>query len=408
MTGSIGAGEAQDTAAKAVNALGLDLLSKAGEPGTTTLISPYSIQVALAMTFAGADGDTRAEMARVLHYSAGAEKELHKSFAALQRGIEQAARASADRAEAAKRSGGETDPFELTIANRLYGQEGYEFRPTFISITADVYGAPFQMVDFVENHEQARKQINEWVEEQTRERISDLVPPDGLNRDTRLVLVNAIYMKAAWAQPFREQATRPEPFHLVNGKTKNVQTMRHQARFGYIQKEGFSAITLPYSGGAIQFLVLLPDEKDGLAQLEKNLTPEILEEAADAPSKDLILWLPKFKIQPPLFRLGGALKELGMKSAFNVPEGSANFDRMAPRRPNDYLYISEVFHKTFLDLDEKGTEAAAATAVSMIRATSAVAKPKPIEVKVDRPFLFAIQHRESGACLFLGRMTDPR
>lgn len=407
-TVGVGAAEAQGTAAKAVNALGLDLLSKAGEPGTTTLISPYSIQVALAMTFAGADGETRAEMARVLHYPAGAEKDLHQSFAALQRGIEQAARVSAERAEAAKRSGGESDPFQLTIANRLYGQEGYEFRPTFKSITADVYGAPFQIVDFVEHHEEARKQINRWVEDQTRERITDLVPPDGVNRDTRLVLVNAIYMKAAWAQPFREQATQPEPFHLGQGKSEAVPTMRHQARFGYVQKEGFSAITLPYSGGAIQFLVLLPDEKDGLAQLEKNLTPEILGEAADAPSKELILWLPKFKVQPPLFRLGGALKELGMKSAFNVPEGSANFDRMAPRKPDDYLYISEVFHKTFLDLDEKGTEAAAATAVSMMRATSALEKPKPIEVRVDRPFLFAIQHRESGACLFLGRMTDPR
>ena len=155
-------------------------------------------------------------------------------------------------------------------------------------------------------------------------------------------------------------------------------------------------------------LILLPDEVDGLASLEAKVTPELLVTEARPKQEEVILQLPKFKLEPPLFRLGQTLRSMGMKSAFDVPRGSANFDRLAPRKPDDYLFISEVFHRTFLELDEKGTEAAAATAVVMARATAMIEKAKPIEVRVDRPFLFAIQHRPSGACLFLGRVTDPR
>jgi serpin B len=224
----------------------------------------------------------------------------------------------------------------------------------------------------------------------------------------RLVLVNAIYLKAPWAQEFSTNATKPRPFHLNGGQAQNVPTMERQDRFGYAQQDGYRVVTIPYSGNDIQFLILLPDAVDGLAALEAKLTPQLLTTAANPGIADLNLELPRFKLEPPLLRLSEALKELGMKSAFDQPEGSANFDRMAPRQPDDYLKISEVFHKTFLELDEKGTEAAAATAVMMMRVTSAVGKkPQPIEVRVDRPFLFAIQHRPSGACLFLGRVTNP-
>jgi len=397
------------TAAKAINALGLDLLAKGTPPGESVLLSPYSIQAALAMTFAGADGETRAEMARVLHYSPNEESQLHNSFAALQRALEDIAKASKERAELAQRNGQASDPFTLTVANRLFGQQGYEFRPAFLNLTKETYAAPFQLVDFIHSYRRVRTEINHWVEEQTRDRIQDLIPPDGLNQETRLVLVNAIYMKAPWADPFPEKATRPEPFYIGGGAPQEVPTMIRQGRFGYAERDGFRIVTIPYGGGGIQFLILLPDQKDGLAALEQRLMPEMLANTGQAPYKELILHLPKFKMQPPLFRLGKTLRELGMNSAFDVPKGSANFDRMAPRKPDDYLCISEVFHKTFLDLDEKGTEAAAATAVVMMRVTSAVGeKPKPIEVKVDRPFLFAIQHRPSGACLFLGRLQDPR
>jgi serpin B len=224
------------------------------------------------------------------------------------------------------------------------------------------------------------------------------------------VLANAIYLKAPWADPFSEGATKPEPFR-VRGKTPvDVPMMRKEDRhFGYAKMEGFAAVSVPYIGGELQFLVLVPDEVNGLHALESKLTADMLAQCAKLEERDVDLHLPKFKFEPPTMALAEKLEALGMKSAFNQPRGSANFDRMAPRKPDDYLYISQVFHKTFIAVDEKGTEAAAATAVAMMRATSAIIKKtEPIEVKVDRPFFYAIQHVPSGVCLFLGRVTDPR
>jgi serpin B len=185
--------------------------------------------------------------------------------------------------------------------------------------------------------------------------------------------------------------------------------MRKQFSLPYAKHDGFTAVALPYAGRDLQFLILLPDAPDGLAALEKELTPELLAGCATMNSQLVSLELPKLKFQPPTLSLGGALQALGLKTAFDQPRGSANFDRMAPRKPNDYLFIGEVFHKTFLALDEEGTEAAAATAVAMVAGLGIFSTPpQPIVVKVDHPFLFAIQHREGGACLFLGRVTDPR
>ncbi len=395
------------SAARAVNALGLELLSKAHSGRANSLLSPYSIQAALAMTFAGAAGDTRSEMARVLHYP-GEEAELHQSFAALQQALAAVAKKTAERAEDARKYGGPSEPLTLTVANRLFGQKGYAFRQPFLALTRDTYGAPLQPLDFVGNAPAARLAINAWVDAQTRQRIHDLIPPEGIDCDTRLVLVNAIYLKAPWEQEFSEHATRPRPFHVNGGALQDVPTMERQARFGYAERDGYRVVTIPYSGGDVQFLILLPDQVNGLAALEKRLTPKDLTAAATPAVTDVKLQLPKFKLEPPLLRLSEALVGLGMKSAFDKPVGSANFDRMAPRQRGDYLKISEVFHKTFLALDEKGTESAAATAVVMMPAASMVGgKSEPIEVRVDRPFLFAIQHRPSGTCLFLGRVTNP-
>jgi leukocyte elastase inhibitor len=179
--------------------------------------------------------------------------------------------------------------------------------------------------------------------------------------------------------------------------------------FGYAKREGFTAVSLPYAGNDLQFLVLLPDEINGLRALDSKLTAEMLAECAKLETRDVDLHLPKFKIELPTIALARNFEALGMKTAFDQPRGSANFDRMAPRKPNDYLYISQVFHKTFIAVDEKGTEAAAATAVAMMAATALRSPPPPpTEVKVDRPFIYAIQHVPSGVCLFLGRVTDPR
>ena len=401
------AAEPTSTAAGAINALGIDLLHQAGKPDANLLLSPYSIQSALAMTCAGADGATREEMARVLHYPKD-DVELNGSFAELQKALDELMQQSAMAAERFKQYGRSNDPVILTVANRLFGQAGYDFRTAFLESVKTNYGAPFEQMDFVNNAAGATKRINGWVEDQTRKRIRDLIPAGALNTLTRLVLVNAIYLKAPWAQPFHESATRPGPFHVGGGAAVEVPTMMQQHPLSYAKRDGFIVVAIPYSGGELQFLILLPDQTDGLAALEKRLTADRLNECANLPAQEVLLHLPRFKLEPPVMSLSGELKKLGMKSAFDEPAGSANFDRMAPRRPGDYLYLSDVFHKTFLALDEKGTEAAAATAAIMVGRAAALRPPKPVEVNVDHPFLFAIQHRPSGACLFLGRVTDPR
>jgi serpin B len=246
------------------------------------------------------------------------------------------------------------------------------------------------------------------VAEQTRDRIRDIVPPGALGPDTRLALINAVYFKAPWATPFDRVTTKLQPFHVQGGAATDVTTMWHQSRFGYRRFDTFRAVAIPYSGGSLQFLVLVPDAPDGLAGLEASLTPETLRACATLPVSEVELYLPKFKLQPPTVPLSAALQQLGMKSAFDRPLGSADFDRMTPRKPADYLYLSEVFHKTFLSLDEEGTEAAAATAAVAGLAAMRVQPQVPVEVRVDRPFFYAIQHVTSGACLFIGHVVDPR
>lgn len=395
-------------ASESINRLGAALLAQSREQAGNALISPYSIQTALAMTYAGAAGATRDEMRRALFYPED-EASLHASFAALRDALEQLARDSENAAREQARYGGERDPVALSVANRLFGQAGYPFREEFLSLLADRYRAPLQECDFVGDHERERVMINRWVEEQTRDRIRDLIPRDGLNEEARLVLVNAIYLKAPWMEPFGEAATRSLPFWINASDAPEVPTMLRSGDLRVKKGENFTAIGIPYDRGDLQFVAVVPDSRTGLDAVESALTAEDWASFAAAPMQEVRLYLPKFKLEPPAMRLGDALKKLGATSAFDVPPGSADFDRMAPRRPDEYLYIHEVFHKTFLELDEKGTEAAAATAVVMMRATSMpIVKPDPLVVRVDRPFLFAIQHRPSGACLFMGRLRDPR
>ena len=305
--------------------------------------------------------------------------------------------------------GGPSEPITLTIANRLFGQRGYDFRPAYLDLLTKTLGSPLEALDFISDSGGATKHINGWIAKQTRERIRDLIPPNALNKDTRLVLANAIYLKAPWKEEFKQNETRPAPFHFAEGRSADVPTMRRQDAFGYAKHDEFVAVALPYAGGDLQFLVLLPDTAVGLPALESKLTPDLLAACARLKTEEIVLHLPKWRLEPPLFVLRKTFEALGMESAFDIPQGSANFNGIAARRPDDYLYISNVFHKTFVEIDEKGTEAAAATAVVMMRATAHLEeKPKPLEVRVDRPFLFAVQHRPSGACLFMGRVTDPR
>ncbi len=394
----------------AVNQLGLDLLraqASASDHGNL-LLSPYSIETALAMAYTGADGRTREEMQRVLHLPAD-DAAVLDGFSGLARELADLQVASRRRAEEARKYGGFEEPIEINVANRLFAQSGFEFRSAFTTALRDRFGAPLEELDFVHAAEPARVAINAWVARETREKIHDLVPRGGVNETTRAVLANALYLRAPWEHAFKPNATKNEPFWIRGQMQTDVATMLQQRHYGYEQRNGYAALVLPYVGHQLQFVILLPDKRDGLADLERAVTSDLLAGCTRLPDRDVILHLPKFKLEPPSLSLGEALRGLGMMVAFDQPRGSADFGRMAPRKPNDYLCISEVIHKTWLSLDENGTEAAAATAViMMVGSAMRPDPPPPIEVRVDRPFLFAIQHVPSGACLFLGRLTDPR
>ena len=398
-----------DLAAKATNELTVELHRQLATGDDNLCISPYSIESALAMTYAGADGETRTEMARVLHLTN--DLGVPASFSALQHSLEEMSAKTTELAKQSKKFGGPSEPITLHIANRLFAQKGYQFRDAYLSLVKQNFGGAFEPVDFIADPAAATQHINKWVADQTRERIRDLIPLRALDKTTRLVLANALYLKAPWANEFSQNATQPEPFFIHGGGAPvDVPMMRKTDKhFGYARHERFTVVSLAYAGNDLQFLVLLPDEINGLRALESKLTADMLASCAKLEKRDVDLYLPKFKLEPPTITLAEKFKALGMNSAFDKPQGSANFDRMAPRKPNDYLYISQIFHKTFIAVDEKGTEAAAATAVAMMAGSALRSPPPPpIKVKVDRPFVYAIQHTPSGVCLFLGRVTDPR
>jgi serpin B len=394
-------------AAVATNNLGLNLYrTLAEEPGNgNLLLSPYSIESALALAYAGADGATREEMAGVLHLPQD-EAAVVVSFAKLRAALEAGVKTSAEWSES--QLGNREEAIEWHQADRLFGQRQYAFRSSFLELLKDGYDSPFEPLDFRNHPEQARSTINSWVAGQTRDRIRDLIPTGGVNAATRLVLVNAIYLKAQWNHVFNKRLTALKPFLVHGSISREVPTMFRPGRFGYSKGDGFTAVAVPYIGGDLEFLILVPDAGIDVDTLARGLTPETLRSSATGFKEPMVrLFLPKFRIAGPSISLGRKLQELGMKSAFDIPPHSANFDRIASRTPNDYLFLSEVIHKTFISLDENGTEAAAATADMMVNGM-ALDSRAPIEVHVDRPFLFAIRLRSNGLCLFLGRVTDPQ
>jgi serpin B len=401
------AAEPSSAAVKAINTFGIDLLHKIGKPDANVLLSPYSIQSALAMAYAGAEGTTRDEMARVLHYPKD-ESELHQSFAALWKELDAAIQQSAAQSEQVKKYGQTNDPITLTVANRLFGQSGYDFRAPFLALVKENYNAPFEPMDFINGSAAATKQINSWVQAQTRERIRNLIPDGALDRLTRLVLVNAVYLKAPWAKKFQVAETKPGLFHVNGGKRVDVQMMSQREEYMYGKGQGFSLLVLPYAGYQLTIMLILPDALDGLAAVEATLNSTLNFLPADVETCQVVLRIPKLKLEPAILPLGPTLQSLGMKSAFDKPQGSANFERIAPRRPDDYLALSEAYHKTFLEMNEEGTEAAAALAAEVFTRGGSHQLPKQVEVNVDHPFVFAIQHQPSGAILFLGHVTDPR
>lgn len=358
------------------------------------------------MAYAGATGPTKEEMARVLHFS-GDARAVAASFAALSADLTALVAESEGRVKAMQKFGGGGEPLQINVANRLFGQGGYPFQKPFLELMDTSFGAPLEIMDFIKAPERERQKINAWVAKQTRDRIRVLIPPRVIDADTRLVLVNAVHLKAAWAEKFAEEPKAP---FFVNASERIERTgLVRQDDFRYTRIPGGTAVAVPYADGGLQFVLCVPDARDGLAAMEKSLTPKVLQEIARAEIQLVDLHFPPFKLDPGRVLLSNELTAMGMPRAFDQPSGTADFSGIAPRRPDDYLFISEVIHQAFVAVDKHGTEAAAATAVVIPRATAALPDPKkPIEVRIDRPFAFAIQHAATGACLFLGRLTDPR
>jgi serpin B len=372
-------------------AFALDLYARlSGAPGNL-FFSPYSISTCLAMTYAGARGDTETQMARVLHFSKG-EPGLHSSFGKLQQQLD----------EAAKQKG-----IQLDIANALWTQKGEPFLPAFLEIARNDYQANLNQADFMSSDASAdavRREINRWVAQKTRDKIQDILSPGDVNRDVKLVLANAIYFKGMWASPFEKAATFTQPFHLSTNSQADVLLMHHFDDVQYTGNGDFQAVELPYSGDELSMVILLPRKIDALGQLERQLSPAFLAHLlAQMNHQKIEIFLPKFKLESN-FKLNDTLAEMGMPDAFNPL--NADFSGINGIRQD--LYIFGVYHKAWAEVTEEGTEAAAATAV--VLGDEAVAKPPPPPpvFRADHPFIFLIRDTRSGSLLFAGRLADPR
>ena len=378
--------------AESSNLLGLDIYRTLRAAPGNLVFSPASLSTALAMAWGGARGETAAQMKKVMH--------LGETPDAVMRDTGHLAAALTDPGNAVT----------FHVANRLFGEASVRLEAAYLEAVGSVQQAPLEPLDFKGAPEAARARINAWVKEQTRNRIRDLIASGALTSDTRLVLVNAIYFLGDWEEPFVERATRPEPFHLSKRQKKDVPTMHRRDALRYAKRRGVQALELPYRGGRLAMLLLLPDEIDGLGRFEDELTGPTLDAIvkALAPVK-VVVALPKFEIEPrQTLELGSVLSGLGMTEAFDRER--ADFTGMAnPPDPRDRLFVSEVFHKAFVKTDEKGTEAAAATAVHMGMVGSAL-RPRPeriVEFQADHPFLFLIRDVTSGLVVFMGRVSDP-
>ncbi len=360
------------------------------QPGNLFL-SPYSISSALAMTYGGARGVTANEMARVLHFDLPPGR-LHPAFSGLARSLVP--------------EGQGQPPYQLRIANALWGHRAGRFQPEFLKLTRDHYGAGFYGLDF-SNPEPARQTINNWVARQTENKIQNLLGPGHITPLTRLVLTNAIFFKGRWDSPFSKEDTRPGNFHLVNGQTIQTPLMFQKDRCGYAEAPGLQILTLPYAGKHFSMVVLLPRREVGLARLEQTLTPEVLAGWLNQVGwQEVHVTLPCFKMESS-FELAGVLAALGLRTLFG-PQADLSGMGGVPGEPP--LFVSAVVHKAFVEVNEGGTEAAAATAVPLcFGAAPGMTVPDPVpEFLADRPFLFLICDVRSGSVLFLGRMTDPR
>ncbi len=373
-------------------AFAFNLYQNLSQEGGNLFFSPYSISLALAMTYAGARSTTEEQMAETLHFTKLGQDRLHPAFNAL--ALELASRGGvpslAKETEKGKR-------FQLNIANALWGQDGYGFLPDFTALLETRYSAGLRLADFISAPEDARRDINDWVYRKTSEKIDNLLPTGSITPLTRLVLANAIYFNASWLSPFEKEATQSGSFHLLNGDQVTVPMMKQEHGFRYAKGDDYQAIELPYFGEQVSMLILLP-AASSFEKFDRSLDAKELALIIEGLKFETVdLTMPKFRLTSE-FSLADTLAQLGMPDAFT---GAADFSGMDGTRD---LFIGHVAHKAFVSIDEAGTEATAATAVVVDwRGVS----PSPIPVIIDRPFIFLIRDIETGTILFIGRVMDP-
>ncbi len=370
-------------------AFAMDLYHQlASQPGDL-FYSPYSISQALAMVYGGARGQTEQQMAKGMHFNLSQER-LHPAFNALDQEL-------AKRASAVKDEG---QGFQLNIANATWGQSGFPFLSSYLDLLARNYGAGLQTVDFANNPEGARQDINNWVAKQTQDKIKDIVPQGAIDTLTRMVLANAIYFKASWMMPFQKSATQDAPFTTLDGSQVTVPMMSlEKNKLSYQKGDGYQAVALPYVDGNVAMLLLVPDAGK-FSQFEASLDATWLQSILDSlRSTDVILKMPRFTVESS-FSLGDTLAKMGMPDAFNASQ--ADFSGMDGQRD---LYVSSVIHKAYASVDESGTEAAAAT-VAIVGLT-AIMPGEPVSLTIDRPFIFVIYDQPTQSILFAGRITNP-
>jgi serpin B len=369
------------------SAFAFDLYQYLRDEDGNLFYSPFSISLALAMTYAGARGETEEQMAETLQFLLSQEK-LHPAFNALDLLL-------ASRGESAE--GKDDKGFRLNIVNAIWGQKDYEFLAEFLDVLAENYDAGLRLLDFINAPEESRITINDWVSEQTEGRIKDLIPQGAIDALTRLVLTNAIYFNAAWLNPFEENLTDDAAFHLLGGGEVTVPMMRQTESFGYAEGEGYQTVELLYDGGELSMVILLP-EMGRFEAFEDSLDSDYVDSILSGVDYGQVaLTMPKFEFESE-FGLVDTLDNMGMPAAFSA---QADFSGMNGTRD---LAITDILHKAFVSVDEAGTEAAAATAVIV----GETAMPgEPVEVTVDRPFVFLIRDIKTDSILFVGRVMNP-
>jgi serpin B len=374
----------QATVVDGNNAFAIDLYDQLRKQSGNLFFSPASISTALAMTYAGAHGDTATEMAKTLHYTLPPQR-LHPAMGVLLANLN-----------------APHDGYQLREANALWGQQGDTVLNDFLTLTKSDYGAGFKQVDFINHTEAARLTINQWVAQQTDDKIKDLLQRGDVDSKTKLVLTNAIYFKGGWKEQFDKVQTRDEDFHLSGMQNVKAPMMHSDGGFSYFDGRTFQILEILYKSSELSMIVLLPDDVSGLPALEQAMTVSNTKQWLGQlrPVSKVILTLPKFKMTQQ-FQLQSALGSMGMPLAFGA---QADFSGITGNRD---LLISAVIHKAYVDVNEEGTEAAAATAVVMRGNMARMQEPATPVFRADHPFIFLIRDNRSGGILFMGRVADP-